>query len=391
MARTRKRSDGRYDVRMDIGTDESGKRIRKHFYGKTRREAEQKRDAYIESIGLPEIRAQGNTVSDWAGEWMHVYNADIAPRTRARKEAALRSVLSELGDRKLGSIKAKDLQSYLNTRAGKSRADISLHKSILRGVFDTARQNGLIAGDPCDGLRSPKAGQYKGHRALTKEEQQIILEAAQHHRAGLWALLMMCCGLRREEMAALRWEDVQLDLNSIWIHRASEMDSAGSSRGTKTEAGQRSVPIPDQLRAALECVPVRARHGLVCTNASGGPLSMTSYRQGWRSFMLVCLRVANGIRPYSTVQGWRSERDARVRRAFTCTAHDLRYTYATALYDIDVDVKTMQYVMGHTDFRMTLRIYTQLSDERKRDGLAKVSDSLSSLWASNGRQSSVSE
>ena len=107
--------------------------------------------------------------------------------------------------------------------------------------------------------------------------------------------------------------------------------------------------------------------------------------------MLVCLRVANGIKPYSTVQGWRSERDPRVTRTFACTAHDLRYTCATALYDIDVDVKTMQYVMGHTDFRMTLRIYTQLSEERKRDGLAKVSESLSGLWASNGCQRSVPE
>lgn len=348
----------------------------------------QKRDEYVRRA-IPE--AGGDTFAEWAREWMRVYNADIAPRTRARKEAALRSVLAAFGDRKLGSIKAKDVQAYMNTRAGYSRADISLHKNILKGVFDTARQNGLIDGDPTDGLRSPKAGQYHGHRALTQEEQRVILEAAPYHRAGLWALLMMCAGLRREEMAALRWEDVDLQAGTVSVSRASEMDAAGSDRETKTEAGQRTVPIPAPLRAALERVPERARKGRVCVNASGGPLSLTSYRQGWSSFMLVCLRAANGIRPYSTVQGWRSERDARVRQAFSCTAHDLRYTYATALYDIDVDVKTMQYVMGHTDFRMTLRIYTQLSEERKRDGLAKVSESLSGLWASNGCQRSVPE
>ena len=385
MPRAKKRADGRYTVKLVIGTDENGHRLRRNFYGRTHAEAAAKRDAYIESLGLPELRAQGNTVSDWAGEWLRVYNHGLAQRTLARKKAALSSILAELGDRPLEKVKAKELQAYLNTRAGMSRADISLHKNILKGIFDTARQNGLIVGDPCDGLRSPKAGTYHGHRALTKDEQGVILEAAQYHRAGLWALLMMCCGLRREEMAALRWEDVDLDGGTVLVCRASEMDS----KETKTAAGMRQLPIPGPLMEELLRVPQRERRGLVCRNASGGPLSMTAYRQGWSSFLLVCLRVANGIKPYGTVQGWKSGKDERVTRSFSCTAHDLRYTYATALYDVACDLKAMQHFMGHTDFRMTMRIYTQLSEEHKQASLDKVSEDLSRLWGSNGGQRSV--
>ena len=300
----------------------------------------------------------------------------------ARKRAAVKQVVVKLGSQRIADITHADVQAYMNTREGMSRADIALHKGILVGLFETAKLNKLVTENPCVGIRTPKAGAYKGHRALESWEQSVILEAAPHHRAGLWALLMMCAGLRREEMAALRWEDVDLGAGTIAVSRAAEMDSAGSVKGTKTEAGVRIIPVPEPVRDALVCVPARDRHGLVCVNANGGPLSLTSYRQGWQSFMLVCLRVANGIRPYSTVQGWRSSSDKRVTRSFSCTAHDLRYTYATVLYDADVDVKTAQYLMGHKDFSVTMRIYTQLSEQKKAASIAKLSDRFSEIWQS---------
>ena len=380
MARAKKRADGRYTCSLDIGTDADGKRVRRVFYGSTVQEAREKRDEYVRGQLKKEPAQDGITLSEWSDRWIGLYNSGIARRTRDRKRAALRQITNALGEHRLADITHADVQAYMNTREGKSRADISLHKGILFGLFDTAMLNHLITENPCVGLRLPKAGQYHGHRALDEQEQAVILAAAPHHRAGLWALLMMCAGLRREEMAALRWEDIDLEAGTISVSRAAEMDSLGSVKETKTEAGARIVPIPKPLREALERVPARDRHALVCVNASGGPLSLTAYRQGWSSFMLVCLRVANGIRPYSTVQGWKSGSDARVTRGFACTAHDLRYTYATVLYDADVDVKTAQYLMGHKDFSVTMRIYTQLSERKKAASIARLSEKFSEIW-----------
>lgn len=379
MARAKKRADGRYTCSLDVGRD-GKKRQRIVFYGRTVDEARAARDEYVRTRMRKLEQEDGLTLGQWAERWIGLYNSGIARRTMARKQAALRQIVAVLGSKELSDITHADIQAYMNTREGKSRADISLHKGILSGLFETAMLNKLVKENPCAGIRSPKAGQYHGHRALDEWEQSVIIAAAPHHRAGLWALLMMCCGLRREEMAALHWEDVDLEAGTITVARAAEMDAKGTTKSTKTEAGTRTLPVPPPVRIALEGVPARARKGLVCTNASGGALTLTSYRQAWESFLLVCLRAANGIRPYGTVQGWRSGRDSRVTRAFTCTAHDLRYTYATVLYDADVDVKTAQYLMGHKDFSVTMRIYTQLSEKKKVASIARLSERFSEIW-----------
>ena len=64
------------------------------------------------------------------------------------------------------------------------------------------------------------------------------------------------------------------------------------------------------------------------------------------------------------------------------TAHQLRHSYATMLYDADVDVKTAQKLLGHADFGVTMKIYTHLSSEKETAGIEKLNEHLDQLLGS---------
>ena len=95
------------------------------------------------------------------------------------------------------------------------------------------------------------------------------------------------------------------------------------------------------------------------------------FGQVWR---IMLERILNGEPP--TQRGRRTDIERRKaarekqlppkeRKQFSFTAHDLRHTYATALYDAGVPVKAAQYFLGHADIRVTLDLYTHLSKERE--------------------------
>ncbi len=102
----------------------------------------------------------------------------------------------------------------------------------------------------------------------------------------------------------------------------------------------------------------------VCLSAAGERLTESALKRGWDVCLNVLSYVRNGRPPKPTpglrtdkIPGWKPVK---------FTAHDLRYTYCTMLYDAGVDVKTAQYLMGHSDIMVTMRIYTKLSEERKQ-------------------------
>lgn len=370
-----KRTDGRFTVTLDIGVD--GQRKRKFFYGKTITEAKQKRAAYIKAHPADSPLAHADsTLAEWADWWFPLYNTDIAKRTVATREIALKQIKAALGSIPLTDVRPSQIREYMNTLAGKDKSTISMHKNLLRKMFDVALQERLIVSSPCAGMHTPKARQRQGHRLLSEWEQNVIKTAAPHSRVGIWAMLMMYAGLRREEMAALRWTDIDMNTRLLTVAQASELNSAGEMKSPKTAAGFRTIPIVPPLYAVLDAVPVHDRYGLVCTNAAGDPLTVTSYRQGWSSFMRVCLRVANNIEPYGHTIGWRVDKSKEKLKEkwkdFACTAHDLRYTYATILYDAGVDVQTAASLLGHSDVTVTMRIYTKLSEKTKALGWEKL-------------------
>lgn len=386
MAR-KKRADGRVQVVIDIGK-ENGERKRKYFYGRTLTEARAKRDAWLEeqerktSVAEPDV-----TLARWSQLWLESVKDTTELSTYKARASAARAqnavVISGVpfGDMAIKNILPMHVQTYMNALSGYSRGMISYRRGVIKSILASAVANGIIPSSPWQAIRSPK-GSYTGHRALSPAERRMIEDTAHLHRAGAWALVMAYTGMRREELVALEAQDVDLDGKQIHIQRAAVLKEGSRTKQPKTEAGTRTIPIFAQIENTMRLAIGNRKHGRVFTSAAGEPLTESSFKQAWRSYMIVLERYVNGIEPYEHTIGFR--RTLAIKAAERAgekyvqvepfTPHDLRYTFATILYDAGVDVKTAAYLLGHADITVTMKIYTKLSEEKKASGIDALTE-----------------
>ena len=366
------RPGGLIQVSLQIGRNPDGKPIRKYFYGHTRAEAERKREEY--RLHREHPYATDITVAEWVEIYKRTYRRNVDVLYLSQDDVPYNRLVNALGRMRMADIRESDLQSALNAVAGMSFSTVDKYAQCIRRVFLKAVKNKVITDNPADDLALPPF--TKGtHRALDRWEVELILANwdNEYTCAGLWVLLMLLCGLRRGEMIALDWSAVNLDARTLTVRQAAVIsgNQAVVKDRTKTDAGLRTLPICQLLYDALCKVPVKDRRGPVCRNTKGQPLSETSVRRGIQQFCAVLTRIYNGepaANPVRLSRIEQAERDALhsspdyVHFEFRC--HDLRHTFATAIYDAGVSVKAAQYFLGHADIRMTMDLYTHLSKER---------------------------
>lgn len=380
MARKR-RADGRIQVQVDLGVSD-GKRHRKYFYGRTLKEANAARDAWLEERERRSrvLAADADaTMREWAEMWLASIKGTTQGTTHKSKAAAVRAQNSfrftlgeipvDFGDMRVRDVLPIHVQAYMRSLAGMSKGTIALRRGVLKSVLNAAVANRLIDRSPWQDIKCPK-GTYTGHRALDENEQQLICSTWEKHRCGIWALTMLYTGMRREELAALYVSDVDFDAEQIHIQKAAVLKEGGRIKETKTEAGTRTVPILPPLAAPLRAAVAGAQSGRLFCSAGGDGLTETSFRQAWRSYMRFLNLHEGGTdkRRGRNVNGKATWIPAKiVVKSFS--PHDLRYTYATILYDAGVDIKTAAALLGHSDISMTMKIYTQLSAMKKLKGI----------------------
>lgn len=386
------RSDKRIQVTYVDGRKPDGKPNKKFFYGKTRSEAEAKRKAYIDEkrAGLSH-KDRELTVNEWVDRWISMYSIDA--ETYAPYIQKLRT---DFGKQFIRGICEGELVKSLADYTGRSYSSASKYRMILKQVFHRAYKNHVIQDDPAEDLELPTVTSGT-HRALERWEIDCIAENWQVYCAGRWAMLMLFCGLRRGEMIALDWQDIDLEKRIITVQSAVAFKKAKKVyKQTKTQAGMRKLPICDQLFEMLSATPAEQRKGPVCLSATGKPISHDSVRKNWATYCKAMTRILNDEEPL--VRGRRktaAEREEEIafenymkarasgmdvvripkyenRKMFDCRQHDLRHTFATMLFEAGVADTDAQYYLGHKDLRMTQELYRHLSEERKNETRSRI-------------------
>ena len=340
--------DGRRRIRVDVGTDADGNRIRKAFTGKTLAECRAKRDAWLADQARQQERAAPKSVRDWALTWRDVYGSGAGYSQNRTVEIDVRRLCEHLGALPLADVRQVHIQTYAQSVAHYAKSTVQKIKATTNRIFAAAVANGYILRNPCDGVRWQNAGEGT-HRFLEPWEIATITAHWKDHHAGLWALLMLYAGLRRGEALALRWEDIAG--NTIHVRQGVHFeDNTPISGSPKTPAAVRDVPLLGPLRAALEAAPHVGQY--ICLGAAGQPVTSSIWASGWVAYCNAMSRAAG--------------------RPFAVRAHDLRHTYASMLYDAGVDIKTAQKLLGHTSPELTMRIYTHLSEAREAASVGKL-------------------
>ena len=375
MAKKRKgeRPDGLIQVSLKIGYKPDGRPDRKYFYGHTRAEAERKRDAYKERMNAGLKLDPNITVRQWVDIFLTTYRTRINEAYLDGDATPYNRLADALGRMRVADITEAHLQRALNEVAGMSFSTVDKYHQAIKRLFKRAVKNKIIKDSPAEDLILPNYS--KGtHRALERWEVEHILAnwncPATH--MGLAVLLMLLCGLRRGEMMALEWDSVNMDARTLEVRQVAVVrkNQVVIEQRAKTDAGLRTLPICQALFDALNTVAEEKRDGYVCLSAKGTLLSESAVSRGIDTFCRVLERILNDEPPTQRGRRYDIERKKndlpeKPRKEFKFTNHDLRHTYATALYDAGVPVKAAQYFLGHADIKLTLDLYTHLSKERE--------------------------
>jgi integrase len=201
--------------------------------------------------------------------------------------------------------------------------------------------------------------------ALTNAEIIALLEAARGTRWDAAIMLALSTGARRGEIAALRWEDVNLETGSDGIERGAvtirrafcETKAGVEVKSTKTERA-RTVPLSSLAIEALANERFRQAHDAV------------KAEEGYRAQGFVFADAfGNPYRPYAFTEAFRTiGKKAGVRKRL----HDARHTAASHLLAAGVDVRTTATLMGHSSPQTTLNVYAHQLAGLKEDAIAKL-------------------
>ena len=208
-------------------------------------------------------------------------------------------------------------------------------------------------------------------RALTNEEQKWVRETP--HRAQTAAMIMMYAGLRRGELLALTWSDINLEKQTISVNKAVEFIGGKPyvKNCGKTEAAMRTVYIPTLLTDYLKTTDKTTL--LVCPSAHGTLMSDTSWKRLWESYLKeLNFRYGNFSDCIGLTVKSKFQPGGLPMVIPNITAHWLRHTFITNMYFAGVDLLTAKEQAGHSDIRTTSEIYTHLDadfKERKMQNL----------------------
>ena len=329
-----RRKDGRWQEQMTVTVN--GRTKQKYFYGATKAEINRKISEWKEKEA--ESRTKGPAFSKVADDWWEQAQNELAASTQRGYIPALNRARAHFGDTPIRSITPTDVNVFLRSVAKKNKmADKTARTQLMvcSMVFRFAVQSGYVPFNPARDLDVPR-NLKKERRAIASDDD--IKRVKEHYDAPFGAFAYWCLytGLRRNELLALTWADVDMENRQIRVNKSCFRDTDGKvkAKSPKTQSGVRSVPIPNKL--AEKIVPGT---GLVFPGESGY-MTNGMFERHWKHYV-----EASGV---------------------TCTPHQLRHAYATMLYEASdkVSMEDAQYLLGHANIQTTKDVYTHIRDAK---------------------------
>lgn len=370
----KRQKSGLYRTHIKVGVDENGKDVFKYISGHTKKELEQHRQEAIDFyIGGHATKAD-RLFGEYATQWYQVRKQPtISPSSQESYRIALNNeILPQFGNRMLRSIQPMELQDFINRYAGASQTRITVIYAALRGIFASACLDRILEHNPTEHLTKPEATPPAEKRALTVDERARLEAACQTSPHGAYLAVMYYLGLRPGEARGLMWGDFDWQHNTVHIQRDIDYKDGGKAGALKTEKSERTIPVPNALRAIL--LPLREMPNVYLFRGqkSGAPLAKSVAERMWVELMLD----AGMVRERRPGEASYGKSDIRSQWAPLITAHALRHNFITMCWERGLDAYTVKRLVGHSSITTTMDTYTHLSDRQ----LVEVGERLNSMF-----------
>ena len=366
-----KRGEDRYRILIDQGRDARGKRKRlsRTVWG-SRKKAEAELATLLGEIhGGTYAEPTALTVREYLERYLDHARANVAPQTYRRyKQIVERDLVPGLGHLKLSALTPFYIQTFLanslerkcKTRDAKLSPQTVRHfYRVLNRALNLAVRWQLISRNPCDLVDPPRVEEKEMTVLADEKEVGKLMAAVGGSRLYLPVVLALTTGMRRGEILALRWQDVDYKTGECRVARSLQETPEGLSyKVPKTRKGRRVVLLPQLALAAIKA------HQAVQNEEK--LLIGTAYQD---EDLIICRPDGTPwpLAEFSSVY----RRTAR-RGGVSARFHDLRHTHASHLLKESVPVHVVSERLGHANSSITLNVYAHVLPTQQQEAAAKI-------------------
>ena len=375
----RQRSKGSFEIRYDLGTDQlTGKRqtVTTTFKGK-------RQDAVKEMYRLLRNVEEGTyvesekiTVGEFLKQWIETVRSQVSPKTHERySDIVTHFLIPTFGNCPLNKLQTTAIQNVYNGWESSGRRDskkgglspqtrLHIHR-VLKSALKYAVQLPLINRNPADFVKPPRP-KRASISTITIEQSAILLDAIRGKQIYWPVLMALTTGMRRGEILALRWKNIDLDKKTVRIVESLEQTKKGMRfKAPKTDR-TRAVILPDyaveELRLwkekqAEEFAELEVKHNqdtLFYCRYDGEPIWPSSITHEF----------------YKAIK--------KLPELPKIRFHDLRHSHATQLLAAGIHPKLAQERLGHSTITTTLDLYSHAVETMQDDAAAKLDSALRS-------------
>jgi integrase len=358
----------------------TGKRIRKWYKlnAKGKKEAKDKRAQIITQLNSGAFQEPSKTtLAEFLDGWLDHMKTQVSPRSHERyTEIARKNIVPMLGQAKISKLTSIQIEAAyaeaLKTGRRDGKGGLSprtvhhIHR-ILKQALAHACRHRLLARNPADAVDPPTV-ELKTMTTYDLPQTATLIEAMRPTRMFVPTLLAVLCGLRRGEIAALRWKWVKLDGSNIEIVESAEQTKAGVRYKSPKTKKTRNVRLSETVLEALKTWRVKQAEELlrvgkrpdgdtfVVTQVDGSPLQPRTLTHEWRRLTA-------------------SSKLPRIR------LHDLRHAHGTHMLASGIHPKIASERLGHSKVGITLDLYSHVMPGMQEDAVAKLDVALKAAMA----------
>lgn len=371
------RKDGLYMFRW---TDTCG--VRQYVYAHTLEDLRREEEHIQKEIQSGVMRS--NITLNEQIEWYLSTRGKLKPSTKENYRYYYHHTIepSFLGKMKLRDIKKSHiLKLYADCKAeGYANGTIAILQKILHPAFELALDDDLINKNPAKGCMKDYKDSSEKKQALTLAEEKEFLSRVRENPKMSWLYpmyaILLITGLRISELLGLTWNDVDMEKRNIHInHQLLYRYVDGQTKlyiepSAKTSSGVRDLPMSDEVYSLFSVQ--REQWLRIC----GGK---TAKIDGYTGFIFVSKMSKNKLPIYANnvrrnlrrIVSQNKEREVQLP---PITPHTLRHTACTRMSESGMNLKVIQYMMGHHDMRMTVEVYDHADIERVKRENTKYDD-----------------
>lgn len=389
----RRRSNGLWEARKQV----NGNSVRVSGFDKEQVLAEF--DKKVQEAENPILISSDITVNAFRNRWFNTFKVpkikatSVYPMTRRYE----RTFGERIGKRKLNSITYFDIQEAINGMMSDGIGVTTIKDALgsLRECFESAKNNGLIAINPCFDIILPEKTDSKQRRFLTVDEQKKFLETAGTEYAWYYPMLkvMLLTGMRISEVGGLCWSDVDYENDIIHIRRALYSQYEYGERHlrfttTKTINSVRDIPMMADCKKMLKLQKknqdrIKKELGkryrseyeeglsdLVFTSSMGS--AATRY-----NVAPIINKIVQSINLQEDYESVQENREPVYMKPVS--PHALRRSFCTRCFEAGMNIKVVQKIMGHNNYATTANIYTEVMPDKMNEEIELFNSKLLAL------------